>query len=344
MKRKLISIMFALFIVISGCSTNNENCVIDSKTCLNISVPKGLEATFQVHWYRLSEDNYNVNNEFNHDFIVGDNVELIGENVEQLKGASIMLSQTNLSDMISDEYYTTLLLEEDHTYDGNKYKLINNEFIYPSDEEIKKTRELLAPYISSTKIIQCSLYFNGTINDRVTVRNIEISDIGFSFDFDTFNISPSDLPSDQTGEIIRLMDFSSYGALLSGPSMSEIGYYFVEGSALDDIKEISLLSLNEYCTVVTNKNHGDYESYERQNDTTLYREQKTTNFIAGDKISIEFDFLFDGVKDIKKYDSTIACFANVFTKSDGTKLYSYVYETSMRDPQYALVHLLHDLR
>jgi len=78
---------------------------------------------------------------------------------------------------------------------------------------------------------------------------------------------------------------------------------------------------------------------------------QNTKFVVGQnvyviKIYIEFDYLYKNpdTQWLKQYDATAASLANIFTLDDGTKLYSYLYQTSIRTAEHGLVHILHSLR
>jgi hypothetical protein len=347
MKKKILLIVIVLMSLFSfnGCAANINDFVVNAKTYFDIGVPNNSKIFFQAPWFRISATDYNKSNLLAGTFTVGDNVKLSGENVSQLDGAKINLTQFDLKDIGNSEYYKALLMEEDYMFNTNKYRIIDNQFVYPDEDEIKQTERLLEPYVTTAKILACNFVFYGSIDKPIRVDSIEISSLNFKFDFNTFKITPYDLPEDQTIEVNSVIDSYNGGGLLAGPSLSEAGYYFIEGKAKENIKEITNMSLINSCQVVNKDNHGEYEEYENKHNTSLYIEQKTTNFQKGDEINIEFNYLFEGIdpEEFKKYDSTMASIANVFILDDGSKLYNYIYQPSMRSAEYGLVHILHSL-
>lgn len=348
--KRLKLIIIVSFICLSlfnvGCATSyNEDYSIDAKPYFNIEVPKDSKIFFQLPWYRVSAVDYTKNGKLKDNYIVGDNVKLRGQNVDQLNGAKIYIVQSNLKDNISDNYYKSLLLEEDYMFDTGNYKVVNDEFVYPNQDEINEAKRIMGPYVATAKILSFNLVFYDIITEPVRVDSMSIDSLGYNFNFDTFNINPTHLPADQSEEINDIITEFNAGGLLAGPSLTTDGYYFIQGTANTEIKEITNKSLNSTCEVVNEENVSDYEDFEKQNGI-LFIDQKTTDLEKGDEINLEFNYMYEGIdtKEFRKYDSAVASIANIITLDDGTQYYNYIYQPSLRSAEYNLVHLLHNIR
>ncbi len=188
--------------------------------------------------------------------------------------------------------------------------------------------------------------FYDIITEPVQVDSIGIDSLGYHFDFDTFIITPSDLPADQTGDLNDIITGYNAGGLLAGPSLTIDGYYFIEGDVNAKIKEITNESINSICEAINEKNRRNYESFEKKNAVSLYLDQKKTELEKGGKLNLQFCYMYKDIDPIefRRYDSAVASIVNIITLEDGKKYYNYIFQPSERNAEFSLVHLLHSLR
>lgn len=336
-------LIFASILLCSCADRTHLQINYDAKTYFDISVPENSKISFQLVWYRLSTLDYAENNQIDGLFTVGKDIELYGQNTDQLNGAAVSISQNELNDLIDESYYKNILMEEDYIYETGKYGDRGGKFASPNESEINQAKKLLKPYIEKAKVLNFNLTFTGIISEEINIEKIEVKSISYMNSFDTFIIRPLDLPEDNTSRIFSVFEPTSIGGILIGPSLSNCGYYFLEGTAQSVIKEIKSVSLNDICQMI---NMDNYKEYERLCEAKFDTEQKKTNFSAEDKISIEFDYAFDNFDNsrFKTYDVAVASIAAIFDSYNDENLYSYLYQTTMRAPEYGLVHILHSLR
>ena len=235
---------------------------------------------------------------------------------------------------------------KDYTYELNKYNSVNNEFLVPADDEIDEVEKTLQPYIANLKVLLCNFVMSSSIDEFVNVEKIEIHDIEFEFAFDTFNITPLDIPSDQTGEVFDLADFSDFNGMFAGPVLSPVSSYFISGIAKESIKAVTVSSVDDDCIIIDQNNYMNYKDYEEEYDTILFEgRQKTENFEPGDQIRIDFSYIYKPIdlEELKTYDIFVSSIQSCYLLEDGTSIYSYDFQQNMRVAEYGLVHLLHQL-
>ena len=348
MKNRYLYILIILILLLSigGCPNDEKNSEIDAKIYFDISVPNNSEVFFQLPIYKISSIDFNTDNQLNKEYVVGTDIKLNGTNVEQLNGANVILAQYKLKDMIVEGYYESLLLEEDYVYNSGRYKMVDEEFVFPTEDEIEQATKILKPYMNDFNILICTLVFNGKITEDVVVNSLEVMGIDFDFTLDTFKIHALDLPENQTGQLYDTIEFTSFGGMFAGPSLSPIGTYFIEGTASQKISKIEVSSVSEGCTIIDSSNYQNFSKYEEKFDTTLFLgEQKLTDFEEGDKIYIEYTYVFDSLEpeELKTYDVIVASILSQYNLEDGTVISNYEYQPSIRTPEHGMIHILHEL-
>ena len=343
MKKLAVLAMVTLAILssLTGCAKPaSADFLIDSKNYFEIGVPNGSEVLFQAPWYRISTQDYMDDPDIiSKDFTVGQDAELIGTNVDQLNGARISVDEKDLSEYVGTGYYKNIALQfyllQGVTPERNLAGDVRSR-------DVAKVRNALKGYVANAKILSFNLSFDGEITKEVRVDSIEIPSIHYQAAFDSFHVTPLAIPEDRTDTIYSEYVSGGWGGTLVGPSMSQSGYCFVEGTAKTDIRDIHVEAVNDSCIIVNKDNYTDYTAYSDGFSEYTVNGQKTGPFNKNDQIYLEYDYLYLGKtpEEFKQYDSLVACLRYIVTLEDGTELNSYTYQTSIREPEYALVHLL----
>jgi hypothetical protein len=345
MKRIIAALIILILLLLCSCTPEDKPFSpaihLDSRVFFNLAVPLNTDISFQLVWYRIRSK---ITDDLEDaQWTVGNEAELQGENTDQMDGATVTVTRRNLQDLVDESYYQTILMEENYVYGTHQLNDEKQRPVMPSHAAIQLAQQLLKNYIENGEVLIFSLSFDGFISCEVNVDRIEIKAIQYTVLFDHFKIAPA---ARQPSSMIipdRIFHPAASGSILVGPSLSKCGYCFIEGEALQDIKEIRILSLNDACTIVSRDN---YLEYERLCETKFDITQKMTDFQADSPISIECDYVMnnDGETPIKMFDVAVASLATEFILPNDQQVYSYLYQTSMRAPEYALVHVLHDLR
>lgn len=342
--KKLAVLALAALIIFSslaGCAkAAPADFLIDSKNYFEIGVPYNSKVWFQAPWYRISGHAYITDQSMiNHTYTVGEDAELMGVNVDQLQGASISVHEYDLNEYASAGYYKNIALQfyllQGVTPERNLAGDVRSR-------DVAKVRNALKGYVANAKILSCNLSFDGAITKDIQIDSLRIASLGYEVSFDSFHITPLAIPEDRTDTIYSDYVSGGWGGTLAGPSMSQSGYCFVEGTAKTAIRDIRVEAVNDSCIIVSKDNYTDYTAYCDSFSEYTVNGQKTGPFKKNDQIYLEYDYLYLGKtpEEFKQYDSMVACLRYIVTLEDGTELNSYVYQTTIRDPEYGLVHLL----
>ncbi|MEN6637456.1 MAG: hypothetical protein ABFC56_16525 [Clostridiaceae bacterium] len=342
--KKLTVLAFTALIIFSsliGCAKPAPtDFLIDSKNYFEIGVPYNSNVWFQAPWYRISTHDYDADKTLSTmTFTLGEDVEVFGINTDQLLGAEVYITQSNLADMINKDYYKTMYREACYrqgvTPDFNSAGEVRSK-------DANRVRRALREYVSTAKVLSFNMVFDGAITKDVQIDSLRIASIGYSVSFDSFHITPLAIPADRTDTIYSEYVSGGWGGTLIGPSMSQSGYCFVEGTAKTDIRDIRVESVNDSCIVVNKNNYSNYTAYSDSFSEYTINGQRTGPFSKNEDIYLEYDYLYlaKSLEEFKQYDSAVACLRYIVSLEDGTELNSYVYQTSIRAPEYGLVHLL----
>ncbi|HAL73802.1 MAG TPA: hypothetical protein DCM45_01765 [Clostridiales bacterium] len=316
---------------------------IDARVTFNLAVPYNQDSSIQLNWYRITSIDTDLNELENSQGFVGNQVKLHGEHVNQLNGASVTITKQKLSELVNETFYRTILLEEKYIYGVNQNDSANQAYSNPSVSELKTVKKILSEYVKDCYVLNFNFSYSGRISENIRIEGIEIEQIDYACQFNQFNIISTHLPAFSTKKLEDVFEASNLGGTLLGPSLSNCGFYFVEGKAKQRIKEIKCISLTDVCQIIGKDN---YQEYEKMCESKFNVKQKLTDFVDGEMINIEFDYVFDNFDNtkFKTFDVSIASLATVFVLPDNQQVYSFLYQTSMRSPEYSLVHVLHSLR
>ncbi|NLK89023.1 MAG: hypothetical protein GX276_02630 [Clostridiaceae bacterium] len=339
--------MIVLSLLIGTCSCGSVGITgetIDARLLVDLTVPDHSDISFQLQWYRISDQfPTSLKDASDMMYMVGQEVTLEGENIDQLSGALLSVRLIDLADLTGKDYFRTLLIEEDYVYKNGRY--LNAEGIYrePRSADIMGARRLLDNYIAKAKVLLFSMSYEGSVTKAVRVWSMEIEELAYRCDFELFQIKPEALPGNDTQELFADFQPSSYGGVLAGPSLANCGYLFVQGKAEKAISDISCRALNKGCRIIG----PDADEMDRSIcGGRTSPPPKTGDFSAGESVDLVFDYIFADPEDkpLRTYDLAVACLLTSFDMSDGRVLHSYHYQPSMRSPEFALVHLLHAYR
>jgi len=342
--RKIVVFVLVVLLALTslfGCAkAAPADFLIDSKNYFEIGVPYNSKVWFQAQWYRISTHEYFVDHSMpNRTYTVGQDAELTGVNVEQLQGATISVQEHDLSEYVNAGYYRNILLELNHLQGTTPELNLTGDFRI---RDVAKVRNALKGYVANAKILSCNFVFYGEITKEVQVDSLRIASINYEVSFDSFRITPLAIPKNQTEEVYGKYISNGGGGTLVGPSMSQFGYCFVEGTSKSAIRNIQVEAVNDSCIVLDKTNYKEYTTYYDGFSEQTTNGRVTGPFAKGDEIYLEYDYVYLGKtpEEFKQYDSAVACLRYIVTLEDGTELSSYQYQTSIRAPEYGLVHLL----
>lgn len=343
MKKHVVFALAALtvLLMLTGCAKPApKEFLIDSKNYFEIGVPSGSKVFFQAPWYRVSTQDYLEDSGSNaREFTVGQDAELSGVNVDQLNGAHITVRENDLSECVNTDYYKNIALQSFLLQGITPERNLAGDV---RSRDVAKVRNALKGYVAHGKILSLNLSFYGEITKDVQIDSISINSIYYHASFDSFHITPLAIPDNQSDVIYEKYITGGDGGLLSGPSMSQSGYCLVEGAAQSAIRNIRVEAVNDSCVVLDQTNYREFAAYCDTFSESTMNGQKAGPFRNGDAINLEFAYLYLGKtpEEFKQYDSAIACLRYIYTLEDGTELNSYIYQTSLLEPEYVLVRLL----
>ena len=318
MHQRLAIAMFVLGLLIGLCSCGSVGITgetVDADLLVDLTVPGHSDISFQLQWYRISDQfSAPLKDNLTMTYKVGQEVTLEGENIDQLSGALLSVRLVDLADLTGKDYFRTLLIEEDYTYNNGRY--LNAEGIYrePRRADIMEARRLLDNYIAKAKVLLFSMTYEGSVTKAIHVRSIEIDELAYRCEFKLFQIKPEPLPMDNTQELFADFQPSGYGGVLAGPSLANCGYLFVQGKAGKAISDISCRALNKGCRIIGSDADGvDRSICGGRTSPPL----KTGNFSAGDSIDLVFDYIIADPEDkpLRTYDLAVACLLTTFDMS-----------------------------
>jgi len=333
--------VLAIFSSLAGCAKPAPTYfLIDSRNYFEIGVPTGSKVFFQAPWFRVSTQDYLKDNDFNAiQFTVGQDAELFGINTDQLDGATIYVREQELKECVSAEYYRNVFLQMNQLQGTTPERNLAGDI---RARDIANVRNALRGYVADAKILSLNFAFSGEITKEVQIDSIRINAIQYQTAFDSFHITPLAIPENQSEEVYSKYITGGWGGMLSGPFMSQFGYCLVEGTAEAAIRSIRVESVNDSCIVVDETNYNEYAAYCGDYNESTMNTQRTGPFGIGDAIYLEFAYLYLGKtpEQFERYDTAVASLRYIYTLEDGTELNSYIYQTSIRAPEYGLVHLL----
>lgn len=342
MKKIFTFILICICIMLAGCNnkdndtSSGKELVINSKVNCTITVPKSdenreIEVLWQVSFYQTyaNKEMYQALDDRVFTYTVGEDAELIGENVELLNGAIVYISQFNMSELADEYYYSNLANAYYQVYMGG-----NEPVDSKLQEEIK---DIVAKYVDNTKVVSANLVVGGTFEKDVKVESLYIPELEFNFPIENLSIETVEIPDDVeiSDEII---DSSSGGGMYADSHIAKYNFLPINGTAMEDINRISVESANSYCEVLTEENYKKYE----ETDViygSIYTKQKETDYKKGSNIGLEYTYAFeDSIVD--NSDTTIASLIVKTELADGRQVWSFVYQPSVILGEYLFLDVV----
>lgn len=344
-KRKKISLFMLIAIVLlTGCSTGGYNYTeikekyncIDSVVDYSIHVPKSTKQNeykvfFNAPFYRvcIGDDNDMEMLLERDSYEIGEEVQLIGENVEMLNGTEVTIHATRLKDCINYDDYCFRMAY----YYG--IQNLNKGYEEAVDDEVLRSfRKIISNINDDYILITVNINFNGCIYDNIKIENIDIPSLGFQFDFRNFLISTFDFADgDIEDSDNAVIDYSAgLGGIFADAALSNIGYVEIAGDVKKDIESISVKSLDDAVTVITADN---YSMYTELMDTygILY-EKHPERLEKGSAISEEYSYVCNDIED--EADAKMSNILVRYSLKDGTVFNKFVYQPRVVDGPYLL--------
>lgn len=344
-KRKKISLFMLIAIaLLTGCSTGaynyteikeKYNC-IDSVVDYSIHVPKSTEQNeykvfFNAPFYRvcIGDDNDMETLLERDSYEIGEEVQLIGENVEMLNGTDVTIHATRLKDCINYDDYCFRMAY----YYG--IQNLNKGYEEAVDDDVLGSfRKIISNINDDYILITVNINFNGCIYDNIKIENIDIPSLGFQFDFGNFSISTFDFADgDIEDSDNAVIDYSEgLGGIFADAALSNIGYVEIAGDVKKDIESISVKSLDDAVTVITADN---YSMYTELMDTygILY-EKHPEGLEKGSAISEKYSYVCNDIED--QADAKMSNILVRYSLKDGRVFNKFVYQPRVVDGPYLL--------
>lgn len=193
-------------------------------------------------------------------------------------------------------------------------------------------------YYEQSYLISAMASYDGTINEDVIIQSISIPEIDFSFSFDSFTITKKDVGDDVTikddnGDAI---EYSAYSGSFVDAFVSRLGYYHLEGTALRDIEKMSLVSLDDDCTVIDSSNYNEFAQDELLEDITEPDYEESLR--KGEAVDQDYYYLF---KSADK-DAIVSNLALETVDSEGTTRWMLIYQPSSIAGQYLVTRAINE--
>ena len=159
--------------------------------------------------------------------------------------------------------------------------------------------------------------------------------MNFKFDFENFKVHVCNFPENAEIDTGKVVEYDAAGGLFAGRGISKTGWTEIRGTVREELKAIEVLSLNELCTVIDEKNYAEYENYE-----TEYGPLDVWSTMAdckkGEKLEILSTYIFDGIEDLEEYDAVAASLLSKCVMADGREVWYLIYQPSVVEGKYVL--------
>ncbi|MBP3326940.1 MAG: hypothetical protein J6L77_11040 [Coprococcus sp.] len=342
MKKIIAFILICVSMLLAGCKDSNADIdreiVINSRVNCTITVPKSdenrkMEVFWQLDFYQIyvNKELYPALEGKSLTYRVGEDAELTGDNVEQLHGATINISQYDMSEMANDNYFSDLADEYYQEYmDGKE----------PADSKLqKRITDIISKCIDKAKVVSVNFVVDGCFDRDVKVKSLYIPELGFDFPMDDLRIETIEIPDNvEFSYIDEVVDSASWGGMVAGNHIAKYNFYSIDGTALADISKISVESANTCCEVITAENHKKYEEADALS-VPIYVKQKETDYKKDSTVNLEYCYAFAN-KLVENSDTTIASLIVKTELADGRQIWSFEYPLSLVWDRYLLLDIV----
>lgn len=338
---KKLAILVLLLICclgICGCNESDANICLDSKVNYVYTVPICDEQEcieIQIPFYRVynGKDLYSDILNEKSEFIIGEDAHLEGDNVEELDGAVIMVSQSALNEYKDDQGYNQRL-EECYV---NKYSNSDDE---KSDR--KKISKIKDKYINNCQVVFFNIVSRENIKNDVSVSKLYIPELEIEYSFEQMEINTITLANDVKIDSGEIIDYSSLEGIFSDAFVSEYGYLTFEGVANCDIKDISVFSLNNNCDIVNQDNYEHYKDKESIYGELIHKNMKT-QYKKDDEIELGYCYFFNqDIVNTDETDAVVSCLVVQTIDENDNKYWTLVYQPSIVSGRYFIMKLLYN--
>ncbi|MDR1821742.1 MAG: hypothetical protein LBQ91_04815 [Oscillospiraceae bacterium] len=273
-------------------------------------------------------------------YVVGTDIALTGENVEQLKGTTVDVAQTQIKAVYEKDFYRNIAMSEKFAYnDGKTLSEPDLGFF----EELR-ARWLLMPYVNNGWVVSLSMNIHGgNVSDNIRIDTLTISDV--NFEFEDFNIIALDLPDPEKGDELAKPHINSYHPL---ETLSQASYIETVFTPEVPIEKAELFPIDPNYTLITNENVQKYTDKFGLPQDYLLQSMKTlggTRFPAGETAYISANLVMDGMpyKEFALYDSVCIPFGVALYLEDGSVEYYYDMLSEYVAPERLLFRIYHNL-
>ncbi len=340
MKKIVTFICIGMCMLLAGCresdTKTDREIVINSKVNCTITVPKSdenrdIEVFWQTMFYQtyVNKDMYPALDDIQLEYTVGENAELTGENVDLLNGAIVYITQTDMSELADEYYYSRLANAYYQGYMGGT-ELVDSALL-------EKITDIVEQYVDNAKVVSVHLVVDACFDKNVRVESLHIPELGFDFRMDNLSIETIEIPDDVeiSDEII---DLASFDRIYADSHIAKYNYISIDGTATEDIKTISVESANSCCEVITEENHTRYEE-EDVLYGSIYTKQKETDYKKDSTVALEYTYAFEnGLVD--NSDTTMASLIVKTDLADGRQVWSFVYQPSFVQGEYLFLDVV----
>ncbi len=342
MKKTLAFVLICMCMLLAGCkdsdSKEDREIVINSRVNCTVTVPKSdenrkMEVFWQTSFYQtyINKELYPVLDDRNFTYTVGEDAELTGDNVELLNGATINISQYDMSELVDEYYYYRLA---DAYYQGY---MGGNE---PVNSEVQdKITDIVSKYVDKAKVVSVNFVVDSCFDRDVKVESLYIPELDFEFLMDNLRIETVEIPNDvKVSYIDEVVDSASWGGMFADSHIAKYNFYPIMGTVVANIGKISVESANTCCEVITAENHKRYE----QTDVLyapIYTKQKESDYKKDSTIELEYYYAFAD-KLVENSDTTIASLIVKTELSDGGQIWCFVYPQSIIQGEFLLLDIV----
>lgn len=345
----LMAAICAMTVLVTGCSNGkkvSEGQGFTAKGNYVYTVPKSTDSNkysvdINASFYQLvyGDEGYDegaYDSAYDTDYEVGDDIEISGDNVEQLDGASVEVSVYDFEDDLSDDYY------------DNLSEAYNEK--YSEDISAKECKKIINKYKKDLKILRVTLSFSGCIYDDVSIDEIENPDDGQWISVDNFKIEAMDIPDDVKVDEGALTYLSDFGDSIDGQA-SKYCQLILNADVTADIDSLEVVSANDLCAVINDDN---IDSYRALDEDFEYVENDKNSYKKGDEIKDEYTYAFDdsligdntdtASNDDSFVSNNATLVASIIVKTklaDGTENWDFFYPQEITEPHYLAVNLIH---
>lgn len=338
MKRNILIILIVLLAVFTTSCSQTKAFLVDSKVWYDINVPKdvdGYEAS--IYFSRISDVHYDIEDGT---YIVGEEVILQGENVEQFAGSTLYISQIPLQELIDYPEFTYYIESNDsYTYhDDENFSAISERTQDEVIEKDKEIRNILKPYTQNGYALRFSLtLFTETFSGDVNIEKLVFDDI--EYEFDKFTIAAVDLPTSYLPDVYDRIYFNSFRGYVVYNEFNSLIKHYHDFTATEGVAEVDIDILTPLFEKITEEN---YQKYEDLYGMPLYDNSPSAVAESESSVIVEsFTMIADEIPNFLVCDGFTVDMYTTFTMEDSSEYTMYETICFFRRPELLLNSLYH---